>query len=132
LDSRSESNKISIAKLLFTFTGLYERCVDLFKRFENAVESRRHPNTFHEPDYERILREREGQVDVRIEGGYRESGGDKHAWKEWILVIVGLLIGGWLGRISMKMDDLVKVVVKQEIDEKQIAELRCTVYKVCQ
>jgi hypothetical protein len=96
-----------------------------------ALFGRRHPSYHEEPDYERVLREREGQVEVRIEGGYHEKPSGGHSWKDWILGIAAVLIAVWLGRISLQMDDLVKVGVKQEGDEKQIAELRCTVYKVC-
>lgn len=103
------------------------KTANLFERHQN--EARRHPNGYHEPDYERILREREGQVEVRVEG-YHE-GGDKHSWKDWILGIIALAIVAWLGRISLQMDKLTEVIVRQDIQEKEIAALRCTVYKVC-
>jgi hypothetical protein len=122
LEQNPETEKVGVARLLYLFTGLYER-------WQNGLEARRHPNGYHEPDYERILREREGQVEVRVEG-YHE-GGDKHSWKDWILGIIALAIVAWLGRISLQMDELTKVIVRQDIQEKEIAALRCTVYKVC-
>lgn len=124
-----ERPEVTEKTILQNAAELLWRTCNYFERQSNELEARRHPNGYHEPDYERILREREGQVEVRIEK-YDEGGG-KHSWKDWLLGILALLIVGWLGRISLQMDNLTKVVIKQEVDEKDIANLKCAVYKVC-
>ena len=84
------------------------------------------------PDYEQDLSElrdlaRRGMRAPQINIS-NDEGGDKKSWKDWILAIVGLLIVAWLGRLSLQMDDLIKVVAKQEIDEKRLDRLETRVF----
>jgi hypothetical protein len=101
-----------------------------------SAQTRRHTDTHEEVDYELRLRELEGQLSdrelrgVRM-GDYHERGG-KQTWKDWILGLVGLVILAWLGKIDLKMDKLTEVVVRTDAQEKELTELRCTVYKICQ
>src|SRR5579864_5369543 len=77
--------------------------------WKSALETRRHPDTHEEVDYELRLRELEGQLNDRELRGFRMGDyheKDKHAWKDWILGLVGLLIVAWLGKISLQMDEL--------------------------
>lgn len=122
--------------LLQTIKGemqkLWDRTVVYLDQFRK-VETRRHPDAHEELDYEHRLRELEGyrEQSPRFRMGDYHEGGDKKSWKDWILTVVGFLIVAWLGRLSLQMDELTKVVVRQDIQEKEIASLRCTVYKVC-
>lgn len=114
---------------------LWDRTVIYFNE-TRKLETRRHVDEHEEIDYELRLRELEGQLSDRELRNVRmrdyHEGGEKKSWKDWILGIVGLLIVAWLGKISLQMDELTKVVVKQDAQGKEIAELRCTVYKMCQ
>lgn len=93
------------------------------KRWMNQImEARRHPNGYNEPDYERVLREREGQVEVRIEGGYHERGsghGEKNSWKDWILTICAPLIVAGVGGVLWEVIELNK---SQSAQQAQWAE----------
>jgi hypothetical protein len=103
-EKKPEAEKTTVAKLLFGFTGLYER-------WRNEVEARRYRDPREQdPDYEERLRRLEGGIrdnEPILRIGDHHEGGDKKSWKDYL-------------------------VVRQEVDEKQIAELRCTVYKICQ
>jgi hypothetical protein len=113
---------------------LWDRTVVYFDQ-ARKLETRRHPDTHEEIDYELRLRELEGQLNdrelrgVRM-GNYHEDG-EKKSWKDWILGLVALVILAWLGKIDLKMDKLTEVVVRQDDQGKELAELRCTVYKIC-
>lgn len=116
-----ETKRTTIAKLLFAFTGLFER-------WRNEMEARRYRDPREQdPDYARRLRELEGQIaDIdREQQGFRitnnEGGGGKDSsWKDWILMLVGLAIVGWLARISLKMDDLQEIKTEQRDMEKHL------------
>jgi hypothetical protein len=62
-EQRPDSEKVGIAKLLFGFTGLYER----WKNEMPGVESRSHKpfdsGPQHEPDFEKRLHELEGRIE---------------------------------------------------------------------
>jgi hypothetical protein len=124
LEQNPETEKVGVARLLYLFTGLYER-------WHNGLEARRHPNGYHEPDYERILREREGQVEVRIEK-YDEGGG-RQSWQSWILTIVGSLIALGIGAVAFELADLKAdmraSLARQEMEEKRIDRLEQRVYR---
>jgi hypothetical protein len=126
-EKKPESDKISIAKLLFTFTGLYER-------WKNEMEARRHsdrgPSDYeHDPDESRDIARRGREPDIRIER-WTEGGGNKEpSWRDWVLGLVGVLIVAWLGRLSYQMDDLIRVVAKQDQDEKRIDRLETRVFR---
>lgn len=101
--------------------GLIER----LKAFVvSTLESRRYRDRNGEdldPDYERRLRELEGQIDreypgFRMSGNYNEGG--QKSWKDWILVIVGLLIVAWLTRLDNKLDDIAEIRAQQKQLEK--------------
>lgn len=116
-EKKPEADKTTIAKLLFAFTGLYER-------WKNEYESRRYQDPRdRDPDYDRRLRELEGQIEREQQGSRitnNEGGGRDSSWKDWILMLVGLAIVGWLARISMKMDDLQEVKTEQKAMEKHL------------
>jgi hypothetical protein len=115
---------------------LWDRTV-IYLNEARKLEARRHTDKHEEIDYELRLRELEEQQQRGFRmGDYHEN--SKHSWKDWILGLVGIVIVAWLARISAQMDDLTKVIVRQESDEKQldaidrqIQRLDCTVYKVC-
>jgi len=124
-EKNPEAEKAGIAKLLFGFTGLYER-------WKNEYESRRYPDPpdpgHLDPDYSRRLRQLEGQIEdiardhepgFRMNGNYTEGNG-KQSWKDWILGIVGLLIVGWLARISVQMEDFQEIKAEQRLMEKHL------------
>jgi hypothetical protein len=104
-------------------------------QWRSKLETRRHPDSHEELDYEYKLRELEGQIEQidREHRGFRmgdyHEKGDKHAWKDWILGVLALLIVAWLGRISLQMDQLTKVVVKQEADEQRLDRLESHVFR---
>jgi hypothetical protein len=104
-----------------------------YERWQNSLETRRHPTGQHELDYGRVLREREGQVDVRID--HTEGRGGKQSWETWVLGIVGTLIAAAIGGVVYELSDLKAdmraILVRQQMDHEQIKELRCSVYKVC-
>jgi hypothetical protein len=108
----------------------------MWAQWSDALKTRRHPDTHEEVDYELRLRELEGQLNDRDLRGFRM--GNYHeepksfSLKDWLLGIMSLVIVGWLANISVKMDKLTEVVVSQTIQGKEIAQLRCTVYKTCQ
>lgn len=90
--------------------------------------ARRYPDSVRDPDYERKLRELEGQImDIereqrggfRMNGNYNEGGGDK-SWKDWILGLVGLAILAWLSRISLQLDDLAELRAQQRQMDKHL------------
>jgi hypothetical protein len=113
-------------KLEFIADGILERkipgIIDRLKTFvHQTLESRRYQSRDREPDYERRLRELEGQLD-RENPGFRmtvnnSEGGDKKSWKDWILLIVGLLIVGWLTRLDNKLDDIADLRAQQKLLE---------------
>ena len=116
-ENKSESDKTTIAKLLFAMTGLYERWRNEMmdtRRYRDPRES--------DPDYGNRLRELEGQIAgidreqqrLGFHGNYTEGGGDKKSWKDWILTIVGAGIILWLGRISIQLDDLSDLKAQQK------------------
>lgn len=83
-------------------------------------------------DFAERLRRVEGQLGeqeprVRIER-YDEGGG-KQSWKDWILGLVALLIVAWLGKISLQMDKLTEVVVKQSQDEQRLDRIESHVFR---
>jgi len=120
-EKKPEAEKISIAKLLFGFTGLYER-------WRNEYESRRYQDPRdRDPDYARKLRELEGQIqDIDREqrgfrmGDYHEGGGRESSWKDWVLGLVGLVIVAWLARISLQMEKLSAISMEQQMMEKHM------------
>ena len=114
IEQRPESEKIGIAKLLFGFTGLYER-------WKNEYEARRYPDGSGDPDYQRRLREIEGQIEAidreqhgfKMGNYYKRSSGKDSSWKDWILGLVGLVIVAWLARLDMKLDDISELRAEQ-------------------
>lgn len=121
-DLPTEKNaQIEGATIWFRIHGLLERMQSMF--------ARRYPGYSNngESEYSRKLRELEGQIaDIDREqrgfrmGDYHEGGGKENSWKDWILVIVGLMIVAWLGRISLKLDDLQEVKTEQRMMEKHM------------
>lgn len=121
---------------------LWDRTVAHIKA---AMEARSFdPGPREEPDYEKKLREHEGQMDELVDivhkiardhepgfrmGDYHERRGDKKSWKDYILGILALVIVAWLGRLSYQMDDLIKVVANQANDEKRLDRLEQHVYR---
>jgi hypothetical protein len=99
---------------------------------KETIETRRHSSGDYEPNYERILREREGQVEVRLEGGYYEGGGG-NSWKDWILTVCGpLIVLGIAGVIyqlaDMKADQRASLARQEEL-EKRVDRLETHVYR---
>jgi hypothetical protein len=137
-----EAEKTTVAKLLFAFTGLYER-------WKSEYETRRYQDPRNQdPDYSRRLRELEGEIDeheprVRIvnnEGG----GGGKEGWQKWILGIVSLSLVGMLSWALGKLDTLNQEVAtlqatqtmgfsaiaqRQTADEQRIDRIEARVYR---
>ena len=126
-----------------TFKQLLKKIAELlfdhrtYRKWDQDLETRRHspldPGHQHEPDFGQRIRESEGYdpgARIRIDR-YDEGGGGKHSWKDYALGILALIIVGWLARIDVKMDKLTEVVVKTDQQGREIAELRCTVYKTC-
>ena len=96
--------------------------------FQQAMEARRYQDPRdQDPDYGRRLRELEGQIEqidreqqgFRMTGNYSE-GGKESSWKDWVLGLVGLAIVAWLGRISLQMEELQAIAVKQQMMEKHL------------
>jgi hypothetical protein len=99
-----EVTKVGIAKLLFGFTGLYER-------WRNEYEARRYQDPRdQDPDYARRLRELEGQI-IEIErqeskrgfnmGDYHEGG---NRWDKWAMPgLVTLAVTGIIGNVVQSM-----------------------------
>ena len=120
IERKPEAEKTTIARLLFAFTGLYER-------WKNEYETRRYRDPReHDPDYARRLRELEGQIAEidREQHGFRM--GDYHerqrkgtSWKDWILGLLGLLIVGWLARLDNKMEDISELRAQQKQMERR-------------
>src|ERR1700749_4045998 len=102
-DDKTESEKTTIAKLLFAFSGLFER-------WHNDMEARRYRDPREQdPDYQRRLRELEGEIeerDFRV-NNYNEGGGGKDSsWQKWILGIVSVSLVGMLSWALGKLDTL--------------------------
>src|ERR1700748_2594046 len=96
-----EAAKVGIARLLFAFTGLYER-------WKNEYENRRHPSdrgpVDYDPDEFRVpIHPREPYI--RIER-YDEGGGGKQSWRDWILGIVGSLVVMGIGAVIYQLADI--------------------------
>jgi len=150
-EEKPEDDKITTAKLLFTFAGLYERCLNLFKRFEHTLESRRYQDPRdNDPDYARRLRELEGDIAdreprLRIDH-YNEGGGGKESasWQKWILGIVSLSLVGMLSWALGKLDTLNQEVAtlqatqtmgfaaiaqRQTADEQRLDRMEARVYR---
>jgi len=101
-EGTQESEKIGIAKLLFGFAGLYER-------WKNEYEARRYQDGSGDADYNRRLKELEGQI-AQIDreqhgfrlGDYHEGGGDK--WQKWAMPgMVTLAVSGIIGNVVQAM-----------------------------
>jgi hypothetical protein len=117
--------------LLFRFDALIHRAFAPIRDKIEIMFARRHPDTHEEVDYELRLRELEGHLErdnrgFRM-GNYNEK--EKHSWKDWILGLVGLLIVAWLGKISLQMDELTKVVVRQEQDEQRLNRIEQHIFR---
>lgn len=119
--SSEKADQVEGVTIWFRIHGLLERMQAMF--------ARRYPGYSNngESEYSRKLRELEGQIaDIDREqrgfrmGDYHEGGGKENSWKDWILVIVGLMIVAWLGRISLKLDDLQEVKTEQRMMEKHL------------
>jgi hypothetical protein len=92
------------------------------------MEARRYQDPRdRDPDYGDKLRALEGQIaDIardhepgfRMSGNYSE-GGDKKSWKDWMLIIMQLLIVGWVSRISLQLDDLADLKAAQKQMERR-------------
>jgi hypothetical protein len=121
-EKKPETDKISVAKLLFGFTGLYER-------WRNEMEARRFdPGPRNEPDYERILREREGfNINDYHEGPKEPS------WRDWLMNILGGLIVVGIGAVIYQLEDLkssmAASLARQEMDDRRIDRLEQRVYR---
>jgi len=94
--------RISIAKLLFGFTGLYER-------WRNEYEARRYQDGSGDPDYNRRLRELEGQIEQidREQRGFHivnHEGGGGGKWDKWAIPgLVTLAVSGIIGNVVQAM-----------------------------
>jgi hypothetical protein len=100
-EERPEVTKVGIAKLLFGFTGLYER-------WRNELEARRYQDGTGDPDYGRRLRELEGQIaEIDREqsgfrmGDYKEGGGRFDKWA--MPGLVTLAVTGIIGNVVQSM-----------------------------
>jgi hypothetical protein len=113
---------------------LWDRTVVYFDQSRQYLETRRHPDTHEEMDYELRLRELEGTVGQ--ERGFRmrdynENGG-RRVW-EWVLGIVGTLIAMGIGAVAYQLSDLKAdmraSLARQEMDEKRIDRLENHTYR---
>jgi hypothetical protein len=113
-EKKPETDRITVAKLLFGMTGLYER-------WRNEMEARRYPNGSGDADYERRLRELEEQIEhadrehygFRIGGNYTERGGGR--WDKWAMPgLVTLAVSGIIGNIVQAM---AVSALKQEVED---------------
>jgi hypothetical protein len=111
-EKRPETDKTTVAKLLFGMTGLYER-------WRNEMEARRYPNGTGDLDYNRRLRELEEQIEAqhdrgfRIGGNYTERGGGK--WDKWAMPgLVTLAVSGIIGNVVQAM---AVSALKQEVED---------------
>jgi hypothetical protein len=117
------------ARLLVGLTGVYERCVHLFEKIEHKLEARRFdPGPRNEPDYERILREREGfNINDYHEGPKEPS------WRDWLMNILGGLIVVGIGAVIYQLEDLkssmAASLARQEMDDRRIDRLEQRVYR---
>jgi hypothetical protein len=137
-----EADKITVAKLLFAMTGLYERWRN------ELMESRRYQDPRdRDPDCGRNLRELEGDITeseppLRI-GNYHENGGNT-SWQKWVLGIVSLSLVGMLSWALGKLDTLNQEVAtlqatqtmgfaaiaqRQTADEQRIDRVEARVYR---
>lgn len=95
---------------------------------DGSMDARRYQNPQdRDPDYDRKLRELEGQIeqiDRDQRGGFRMSGnyseGGNKSWKDWVLGLVGLAIVAWLSRISLQLDDLPELKAQQKQMDKHM------------
>lgn len=118
-EKKVEAERITVAKLLFGFSGLYER-------WRNEQEIRRHQDPRdqdprdQDPDYGRRLRELEGQIaEIDREqqgfrmGDYHEGGGDK--WHKWAMPgLVTLAVSGIIANVVQAMT---VSALKQEVED---------------
>jgi hypothetical protein len=154
-ERKPEAEKITIAKLLFGMTGLYERwrneMKDAFTRLENALtalmEARRYGDGSGDPDYNRNLRELEGNIEesrLRIDHYNEGGGGRESSWQKWILGVVSLSLVGMLSWALGKLDTLNQEVAtlqatqsmgfaaiaqRQTADEQRIDRIEARVYR---
>lgn len=95
-----------------------------------AMETRRHPNGYDEPDYERILREREGGININ---GYNERGYKEPSWRDWMMNILGGLIVIGIGAVIYQLEDLkssmAASLARQEMDERRIDRIEQHLYR---
>jgi hypothetical protein len=100
-ERKPESEKTTVAKLLFAFSGLYERW-----RNELAETRRYRDPRENDPDYEARLRRLEGDLGreepaLRM-GDYHEGGGGK--WDKWAMPgLVTLAVSGIIGNVVQSM-----------------------------
>lgn len=122
---KEDCEKHTIELLKGEVQKLWDRCV---VHIQQAMEIRRYRDPReNDPDYGRRLRELEGQIEAidreqqgfRMTGNYHESPEKKSSWKDWVLMIVSLLIVGYLARLDMKLDDLAEMKAQEKILEKR-------------
>jgi hypothetical protein len=154
-ERKPEAEKITIAKLLFGMTGLYERwrneMKEVFARLENVLavvmEARRYGDGSGDPDYNRHLRELEGNIEeprLRIDHYNEGGGGRESSWQKWILGVVSLSLVGMLSWALGKLDTLNQEVAtlqatqsmgfaaiaqRQTADEQRIDRIEARVYR---
>ena len=152
-EKKPESEKTTTAKLLFAMTGLYERwrneMVESYRRLEQLMEARRYGDGSGDPDYNKRLRELEGDIDdhqprLRIDHYSEGGGGQGHSWQKWILGVVSLSLVGMLSWALGKLDTLNQEVAtlqatqsmgfaaiaqRQTADEQRIDRIEARVYR---
>lgn len=101
---------------------------------QHAMEARRYrdPNARRpDPDAPPVTAEDLERLIKRIareqEPGFRgpninhtEGGGKESSWKDYILGVLALVIVAWLGRISLQMEELQVIAVRQQMMDKHL------------
>lgn len=123
MEEHSLPTEVKETTLLFRIDGAMQRAMDKLADRIHIMWSRRHSSGDYEPDFDERLRRLEGQLDEhepRIRIKRYDEGGGKHAWKDWILGLLGLLIVAWLARLDNKLDDVSDLKAQQKaLDQHQ-------------
>jgi hypothetical protein len=112
---------------------LWDRTVVYFNEARKA-ETRRHPDTHEELDYEARLRELEGYRDEpRLRMGNYHEGGRDPSWQKWVMTIVQMLIVAGIGGVIYELEELKSTMAasmaRQEMDERRIDRIESRVYR---
>lgn len=118
-----------IAELLFAHRT--------YQKWSEDLETRRHPDTHEEIDYELRLRELEGQLNdrelrgVRM-GDYHEHKGES-SWQKWIMTIVQMLIVAGIGGVIFELEELKSTMAaslaRQEMDERRLDRIESHLWR---